>query len=199
MSDTSANGTEHGTADDTQALRVPPRQNLAPLLVPLLVGGLVAVALGVYGRAHTPTGFAVGPAGFSGPLAMKSWLTTGAFLLAGVQVFSALVMWGRIRLDVPWIGALHRWSGRVAFLLTIPVAFHCLYALGAQFDVARVLVHSLLGCFFYGVFTAKMLALPKRGLPGWTLPLLGGLAFTALAGLWVTSSLWFFTTIGVKL
>jgi hypothetical protein len=195
MSDTSANG----TADDTQALRVPPRQNLAPLLVPLVVGGLVAVALGVYGRAHTPTGFAVGPAGFSGPLAMKSWLTTGAFLLAGVQVFSALVMWGRIKLDVPWIGALHRWSGRAAFLLTIPVAFHCLYALGAQFDVARVLVHSLLGCFFYGVFTAKMLALPRRGLPGWTLPLLGGLAFTALAGLWVTSSLWFFTTIGVKL
>ncbi|WP_196451587.1 DUF6529 family protein [Planomonospora sp. ID82291] len=195
MSDTSADR----TADDTQALRVPPRRNLAPLLVPLLVGGLVAVALGVYGRAHTPTGFAVGPAGFSGPLAMKSWLTTGAFLLAGVQVFSALVMWGRIRLDVPWIGALHRWSGRAAFLLTIPVAFHCLYALGAQFDVARVLVHSLLGCFFYGVFTAKMLALPKRGLPGWTLPLLGGLAFTALAGLWVTSSLWFFTAIGVKL
>ncbi|GGL10265.1 DUF6529 family protein [Planomonospora parontospora] len=195
MSGTPANG----TADDTQALRVPPRQNLAPLLVPLVVGGLVAVALGVYGRTHTPTGFAVGPAGFSGPLAMKSWLTTGAFLLAGVQVFSALVMWGRIRLDAPWIGALHRWSGRAAFLLTIPVAFHCLYALGAQFDVARVLVHSLLGCFFYGVFTAKMLALPKRGLPGWTLPLLGGLAFTALAGLWVTSSLWFFTTIGVKL
>ncbi|MBG0825610.1 hypothetical protein HS048_33535 [Planomonospora sp. ID91781] len=199
MSGTPANGTADGTTDDTQALRTPPRQNLAPLLVPLVVGGLVAVALGVYGRAHTPTGFAVGPAGFSGPLAMKSWLTTGAFLLAGVQVFSALVMWGRIKLDVPWIGALHRWSGRAAFLLTIPVAFHCLYALGAQFDVTRVLVHSLLGCFFYGVFTAKMLALPKRGLPGWTLPLLGGLAFTALAGLWVTSSLWFFTTIGVKL
>jgi len=28
-----------------------------------------------------------------------------------------------------WIGRLHRWSGRTAFLLTIPVAVHCLYAL----------------------------------------------------------------------
>ena len=60
------------------------------------------------------------------------------------------------------------------------------------------MVHSLLGCFFYGVFTAKMLALPKRGRPGWTLPVLGGLAFTALVGLWLTSSFWFFTTIGFK-
>ncbi|MBB2913522.1 hypothetical protein FHS43_004826 [Streptosporangium becharense] len=183
---------------DTQAAPVP-RQNLAPLLVPLVVGGLVAVGLGVYGRVHTPTGYAVGPAGFSGPLAMKTWLTTGAFLLALVQVFSALVMWGQITWDVPWIATAHRWSGRAAFLLTVPVAFHCLYALGTQFDVPRVMAHSLLGCFFYGVFVAKMLALPRRGLPGWTLPLLGGLAFTALAGLWLTSSLWFFTTIGVTL
>ncbi|RBQ18729.1 hypothetical protein DP939_18465 [Spongiactinospora rosea] len=170
-------------------------------MVPLLAGGLVAVALGVYGRVHTPTGFAVGPAGFSGPLAMKAWLTTGAFLLAFVQVGSALVMYGRIPVPRPpaWIGGLHRWSGRAAFLLTIPVAFHCLYALGLQYDVARVLVHSLLGCFFYGVFVAKMLALPRRGLPAWGLPVLGGLAFTALVGLWLTSSLWFFTAIGVRL
>ncbi|MBB6344885.1 DUF6529 family protein [Nonomuraea muscovyensis] len=167
------------------------------LLVPLLAGGLVMVALGVYGRAHTPTGFAVGPAGFSAALPMKSWLTTGAFVLAFVQVVSALSMWGRLGVAIP--PGVHRWSGRLAFVLTIPVAFHCLYALGLQYDVPRVLAHSLLGCFFYGVFTAKMLALPKRDTPGWTLPVLGGLAFTALVGLWLTSSFWFFTTIGVKL
>jgi hypothetical protein len=44
-----------------------------------------------------------------------------------------------------------------------------------------------------------MLSLPKRGLPGWTLPVLGGLTFTALTGLWLTSSFWFFTTIGITL
>ncbi|MBB3730656.1 DUF6529 family protein [Nonomuraea dietziae] len=173
------------------------RRSATGLLTPLLAGALVMVALGVYGRVHTPTGFAVGPGGFSGALPMKSWLTTGAFVLAFVQVVSALSMWGKIGVSIPaWV---HRWSGRVAFVLTIPVAFHCLYALGLQYDVPRVLVHSLLGCFFYGVFTAKMLALPRKGLPGWTLPLLGGGLFAALVGLWLTSSLWFFTTIGVRL
>ncbi|MFC4012229.1 DUF6529 family protein [Nonomuraea purpurea] len=171
-------------------------RGLPPLLVPLLAGGLVVLALGVYGRVHTPTGFAVGVAGFSAALPMKAWLTTGAFVLAIVQVVSALSMWGRLGITIP--PGVHRWSGRLAFLLTIPVAFHCLYALGLQYDVPRVLAHSLLGCFFYGVFTAKMLALPRRDAPGWTLPLLGGLAFTGLVGLWLTSSFWFFTVIGIK-
>ena len=35
-------------------------------------------------------------------------------------------------------------------------------------------------------------------MPGWALPVFGGLVFTALVGLWLTSSLWFFTTVGVK-
>ncbi|GAA1289040.1 hypothetical protein Psi02_18030 [Planotetraspora silvatica] len=175
------------------------KRSLAPLLVPLGAGALVAVALGVYGKAHAPTGFAVGVAGFSGPLAMKAWLTTGAALLAIVQVLSARAMWRRTGTRSAWVAPLHRWSGRIAFLLTIPVAFHCLYALGAQYDSPRVLIHSLLGSFFYGVFTAKMLALPRRGLPGWSLPVLGGLVFTALIGLWLTSSFWFFTTLGIRL
>jgi hypothetical protein len=157
---------------------------------------VVAVALGVYGRVHTPTGFAVGPAGFSGALAMKTWLTTGAFVFAIVQVVSARIMYGG-QPAPGWAAPVHRWSGRAAFLLTIPVAFHCLYALGLRFDEPRILIHSLLGCFFYGVFVAKMLALPKRGLPGWGLPVLGGLLFTALVGLWLSSSLWFYIKIGV--
>jgi hypothetical protein len=172
------------------------RSGFSPLLVPMLIGSLVMIGLGVYGRMHTPTGFAVGPAGFSGALPMKSWLTTGAVVLAFVQVVSALSMWGRLGIEIH--PAVHRWSGRLAFVLTIPVAFQCLYALGLQYDVPRVLIHSFLGCFFYGVFTAKMLVLPKQDAPGWTLPVLGGLAFTVLVGLWLTSSFWFFTTIGVK-
>ncbi|MDH2429851.1 DUF6529 family protein [Sphaerisporangium sp. TRM90804] len=177
------------------------KRGAAPWLVPLLAGGFVAVVLGVYGRAHTPTGFAVGLSGFSGAQAMKSWLATGTFLLAIVQVVSAMAMYGKLRgVRAPsWTATLHRWSGRTAFLLSVPVAFHCLYALGAQFDVPRVLVHSLLGTFFYGVFVAKMLSLPKRDLPGWTLPVLGGLLFTTLTGLWLTSSFWFFTTFGIAL
>ena len=168
--------------------------------VPVAAGTGVAVTLGVYGRFHEPPA-AAELAGFLSPLTAKVWLATAAVTLAVVQLLSALAMYGRLpRVPVPsWTPALHRWSGRAAFLLSLPVAVHCLYALGfATFDT-RTLVHSLAGCFFYGAFTVKMLILPRRGIPGWALPFFGGLVFTGLAVLWLTSSFWFFTTIGVKL
>ena len=165
----------------------------------LAAGAAVALTLGVYGRVHSPTGIAVSVAGFSGPQTVKVWLATGAVLLAVAQVVSASVMYGKVPgVRAPgWIGTVHRWTGRVAFVLTVPVAVHCLYALGFQTYETRVIVHSVLGCMFYGVFTAKMLLLTRSGLAGWVLPVAGSLVFTALAGLWVTSSLWFFTTTGV--
>jgi len=172
---------------------------VATILVPVVVGSAVAVALGVYGRLHDPTGASVNVAGFSGPLAAKAWLTTAAALLGLVQLGSALLMWGKVPGVVPpsWIGALHRWSGRAAVLLAVPVAVHCLYAAGFQYAQPRVLLHSLLGCFFFGAFSAKMLLLTRSGLPGWALPVIGGAVFTALTGLWLTAALWFFTTFGV--
>ena len=33
-------------------------------------------------------------------------------------------------------------------------------------------------------------------MPGWALPVVGGLLFACLVGLWLTSSLWFFTNVG---
>ncbi|HEY6424578.1 MAG TPA: DUF6529 family protein [Pseudonocardiaceae bacterium] len=54
---------------------------------------------------------------------------------------------------------------------------HCLYALGFQSYPVLVLIHSLLGCLFFGAFTAKMLLLTRRGLPGWAIPLIGGVVF----------------------
>jgi hypothetical protein len=169
-------------------------------VVPSLVGALVALTLGVYGRLHNPTSYAINIAGFSSPGAVKSWLATGAFVFALVQVGSALVMYGKVpRVAAPsWIGGLHRWSGRAAFLLAVPVAVHCLYALGFQHYSTRVLVHSLLGCAFFGAFTIKMLVLPKSDLPNWTLPALGALVFTALTGVWFTSAYWFFSTFGIR-
>lgn len=181
--------------------RRPPDTSVTALLLIIVVGGAVAIALGVYGRLHEPTGFALNIAGFSGPLAVKAWLGTGAFLLAVIQLISAAVMEGKLRggIPPPWIRPLHRWSGRIAVLLTVPVAVHCLYALGFQSGTPRVLWHSLFGCFFYGAFTVKMLLLTRRGLPGWSIPVIGGLVFSALFGLWLTSSLWFFATIGFTL
>jgi Family of unknown function (DUF6529) len=74
---------------------------------------------------------------------------------------------------------------------------HCLYALGFQTYAPRVLVHGLLGCFFFGAFTAKMLLLTHRNLPGWVIPVAGGALFSGLVALWLTSSFWFFTAFGV--
>jgi hypothetical protein len=167
------------------------------LVIAFGVGSLISVGLGVYGRTHEPTFFALNLAGFSSGLAAKAWLATIAFVLAVVQLVSALVMYGRIPVRAPsWIGGLHRWSGRVAVLVTVPVAVHCLYALGFQGGEPRVLVHSLFGCFFYGAFAAKMLVLRAR-VPNWTLPVLGGAVFSALTALWLTSSVWFFATSGL--
>jgi len=187
----------------TQPAPLPPDRaasGAAKLVVPCVIGGIVALTLGIYGRLHHPTGFAVNIAGFSSPGSVKSWLATAATTFAVVQVGSALVMYGKVpRVTAPsWIGGLHRWSGRIAFLLAVPVAVHCLYALGFQHYSTRVLIHSLLGCAFFGAFTVKMLILPKRGLPGWLVPTLGALVFTALIGVWFTSAFWFFSTFGIK-
>ena len=191
------------TAPPTVPVPLPPDRaasGAAKLVVPSLIGGLVALTLGLYGRLHHPTGIAVNIAGFSSPGSVKSWLATGATVFALVQVGSALVMYGKVpRVAAPsWIGGLHRWSGRIAFLLAVPVAIHCLYALGFQHYSTRVLLHSLFGCAFFGAFTVKMLILPKRGVPGWVLPVVGAVVFALLVAIWFTSAFWFFSTFGIK-
>ncbi|WP_371581295.1 DUF6529 family protein [Streptomyces sp. NBC_01314] len=165
-------------------------------LVPALVAGAVAVGLGAYGKVHDPAGTAFNLAGFSSTGAVKSWLATASFGFVLVQLTSALMMYGKVP-GPSWSGVLHRWSGRAAFLIAVPVAVHCLYALGFQSYESRVLWHSLLGCFFFGVFSAKMLLLRSERLPGWLLPIVGGLVLTALTVVWLTSALWFFRTFGV--
>jgi hypothetical protein len=174
----------------------PSSPSAARYLVPALVAAAVAVGLGVYGKVHDPEGTAFNLAGFSSTGAVKSWLATTAFGFALVQVVSALMVYGKLP-GPGWSAKLHRWSGRIAFLVAVPVAVHCLYAFGYQTYDSRVMWHSLLGCFFFGVFSAKMLLLRWDRLPGWLLPVVGGLVFTALTILWLTSALWFFRTFGV--
>ncbi|WUI71351.1 DUF6529 family protein [Nocardia sp. NBC_00403] len=170
----------------------------AAIVVPLLIGAAVATALGVYGKVHDPRFFSVNVAGFSSPMAVKTWLATLATALALFQFASALSMYGKIRGFAPsWIGVAHVWSGRLAVLASVPVAVHCLYAMGFQDYQTRVLLHSLFGCFFYGAFVAKMLLLTRKGLPGWVIPVAGGLTLSGLVGIWLTSALWFFQHNGI--
>jgi hypothetical protein len=169
------------------------------LLVIVLAGAAVSVALGVYGRVHDPTGEKPYTLFFSDTINFKVWFATVAVFLAGVQVLLALRLYGRIhvpRNSPPWLGEAHRLTGIVAFGFTLPVAYQCLWALGFQSTDTRVLVHSLLGCFFFGVFTIKVLAVRTHGLPSWVLPVVGGTVFSTLVLIWLTSSIWFWREFG---
>lgn len=180
-----------------------PTENAQPskvgLVVASLVGGAVSISLGVYGRVHSPTFEGIYDFGFGAVLPMKAWFTTGAAVLVIFQITSAAWMYGRLP-GVPafpgWVGQAHRWSGTAAFLLTLPVAYHCLWSLGFQSGDTRVLVHSILGCAFYGIFTTKMLCLHSSRVSSSALPLFGSAAAVVLTGIWLTSSLWFFQNFG---
>ena len=135
---------------------------------------------------------------FSSTIAAKAWLASAALLLALVQVTTAARIYGRLSFlpeRGPAIARVHRWSGRIAFLVTLPVFFHCVTILGFQTPDTRVAVHALVGTFFYGVFAAKVLIVRDRSLPGWALPTAGLTLASMLGLLWVTSSLWYFTTV----
>lgn len=168
----------------------------------LLVGAAVSVSMGVYAKVHTPALRPLFTLGFSGMLQMKSWLTTGAVVLLVVQLVTALWMWGRLPragTAPSWIAPVHRWSGSVAFVLTLPVALHCIWSLGFVTSSPRVVLHGFAGCAFYGAYAAKMLSLRLSRLPGWVLPVLGGTVLSTLVLLWLSAALWFFTRSGVPL
>jgi Family of unknown function (DUF6529) len=168
------------------------------VLVPLLVGAAVSLTLGIYARTHHPSGRAITTLGFSDVLHMKAWLTSVVAILALVQLATALRIFGRLGSGrTPhWVNVLHRTSGTAAIVVSAPVAFSCLWSLGFSTLTTRTTAHSLLGCLFYGAFVAKLLALKMRRMPGWALPVLGGLVFSVIIGLWLTSSLWFFRHVG---
>lgn len=166
--------------------------------VAVLIGACVAVGLGVFGKVHDPQFFSINVAGFSSGLAVKTWMATLAIVLALFQFGSAFAMYGLLGGRAPtWMSTAHVWSGRLAVLASVPVAVHCLYALGFEATDTRVLFHSLFGCFFYGAFVTKMLLLTRKGLPAWVIPIAGGLVFFGLVFVWLTSALWFFQTSGV--
>jgi hypothetical protein len=167
-----------------------------------LVGAAVAVAVGVYGRAHDPTGETVVTLFFKNQITAKAWLATLAVLAVLIQVTSALRLYGKVGSGPApsWLGDLHRLSGTLAFVVSLPVAYHCLWSIGFNADVGlnRVFLHGLAGCLFYGAFASKVLIVRMKGLPGWTLPVAGGLVFTGLVAAWLTSAFWFFDTQGLQ-
>jgi hypothetical protein len=172
------------------------------LLGILLAGAAVSVLLGVYANSHDPTHEQPYSLFFSGTVNLKVWFATVAVALAVVQVLLAMRLYGKVHWPAKapsWLGDAHRLTGTLAFLISLPVAYQCLWALGFQsHDMAgsastRVLIHSITGLFFYGAFAVKVLSVRTPKLPDWTLPIVGGLVFSALVVIFLTSSVWFFT------
>ncbi|HEX6713346.1 MAG TPA: DUF6529 family protein [Thermoleophilaceae bacterium] len=162
------------------------------LLTALLAGAAVSLTLGVYGHVHDPSQKLVFTLFFSQTISMKVWFASVALFFAILQVFGALWLYGKIGPPAPsWLGSAHRISGRLAFLFSLPVAYHCLWSLGFQSTDTRVLLHSIFGCLVYGAFAAKVLIVRTPRAPGWALPVAGGLTFTTLVVVWLTSALWF--------
>lgn len=161
----------------------------------LLAAG-VTVALYVAGRVHTVNpAFSLFGRQYLAAIALKALLASVVLGLAALQVLLALWMYRKLPLagSPPRpVRRAHRVAGFGLFALSLPVAVHCLIAYGVQLSSVRVAVHSLAGCFFYGAFTAKILLVHARRLPGWVLPVAGGTLAIVAGVLWYSSALWFY-------
>ena len=161
--------------------------------VPLVVFALVSLTAGVL-AAHEPRSKGYFRLFFSDPLHLKAGFATGAAVLACFQVFTAAWIFRKLPWRKPaWVNPVHRWSGRLAFAFTLPVAYHCIFKLGFRSPDNRVLAHSLLGCAVYGAFAAKVTVVRLHRFPRPVLPLAGGLLFAVLIAVWYTSAVWLYT------
>jgi Family of unknown function (DUF6529) len=174
--------------------------NPAWLAIPLVLFALMSLTVGLIARGAIrqpyPTPFF--HLFFSDTLHMKVWLITAAVVLGFFQLLTAARIYQLLRFSPPGrlYNLVHRFSGYTAVALTVPVAYHCIFLLGFGTYDLRVYIHSILGSTVYGIFIAKVLLVRSRRFPGWALPIAGGLLFSTLLGLWLTSALWFFSTFG---
>ena len=106
---------------------------------------------------------------------LKAWLALAAAALGVTQLLTAAWIFRKLPWPRPrYVNVVHRWSGRIAFLATIPVAYHCVFKLGFQTYDTRVAVHSFFGVAFFGAFATKVLIVRMHRFPAWALPLAGG-------------------------
>ena len=168
----------------------------AALAVPLAAGAATALALGIYASVHEPSGRDFVLTGFDSSASWKSALASVTAFMFVMQVSLGLRLVGRIGPRVPpppWARDLHRLVGTVAFGISIPVVFHCIWTLGYRSDDAGLVLHSLLGCVAYGLYVAKILTARRDERPEWALPLTGTTLGIVMLGVWWTSALLHYT------
>jgi Family of unknown function (DUF6529) len=176
------------------------QKSMAIPLTAFAVGAVVSLLVGVFGKVHDPSLSGTTTLGFSTVLDMKVVVSTVIGVLAVLQVIGALWIYGRLGVAAPsWVGTVHRGLGTIAIVLTVFVAYHCLWVLGLEtghFEdgdkvPARVVIHGLLGCAVIGALVVKVTAVRSRRAPGWFLPVAGGLLFALLVGAVLTSAVWY--------
>ncbi len=179
-------------ADAVTSPAPPSTRSYAWVGLPLAAFAIVALTAGLLAR-HEPRSKGYFRLFFSDPVHLKAGFATAAIVLALFQLFSAAWIFRKLPWRKPqWINPAHRWSGRLAFLFTLPVAYHCIFKLGFRSPSGRVLAHSLFGCFVYGAFAAKVTVVRLHRFPRPVLPIAGGLLFAMLIGVWYTSALWLY-------
>ncbi len=173
----------------------------ARLALPLLLFAFVALIVGFVASktVRQPYETPLCHLFFSDTLHMKAWLITAVLLLSLGQLLTASRIYEVLRFPPQgrFYHVVHRWSGRAAILLTLPVAYDCIFLLGFETNNTRVYIHSLLGSCLYGAILAKVFVVRSNGFRGWALPLAGGVLFSVIVGLWLTSAFWLFRTVGV--
>ncbi len=170
-----------------------PPDRLRRMLIFSGIGGLVALALGVYSNVHDPTFEQPFVWIFSGQAEFKVWFATLAASLAVFQEWVGRRLFGKRAQGrrKPWMPQAHRMAGTLAFIVSLPVAYQCLWALGFNdYGNPWWAVHSVVGCIVYGAFVTKVLCVRNRKLPRWGLPVAGGVLFAALILVWATSAVW---------
>ena len=179
----------------SQIAAVPPAPTVRSyrwLAAPLLAFAVFALTAGLLAK-HDPRSKGYFRLFFSDPIHLKAGFASAAALLACFQLFSAAWIFRKLPWRKPaWINPAHRWSGRLAFVCTLPVAYHCIFKLGFQHPSTRVLAHSLLGCAFFGAYASKITIVRLHRFPKPVLPLAGGLLFAVLIGVWYTSAIWLY-------
>jgi mono/diheme cytochrome c family protein len=170
----------------------PEQRSYRWLAAPLVAFALVALTAGLLAD-HDPRSKGYFRLFFEDPIHLKAAFATAVVVLACFQLFTAAWIFRKLPWPKPaWVNPVHRWSGRLAFLLTLPIAYHCIFKLGFQDPSTRVLAHSLFGCAVYGAFASKVTIVRLHRFPRFVLPVAGGLLFAVLVGVWWTSAVWLY-------
>jgi hypothetical protein len=169
-----------------------PRSGEFLAVASILLGAAVAAVLGVFAVYHTPSQ-AVPTLGFETVTAMKVYLGAAAGALALLQLTTAFLMYRR---GGRGVALVHRGSGVLAVVLSLPVAYACIWSLGWADQNPRVLIHSLGGCLLYGALVTKLLALHVPRMPSWLVTLAGSLLLTGVVAASLTTSWWYLAEFG---